>query len=74
MFWWKTHVPFAHLAEPPGLDLGHGQHTTWGWLHKPNEGQAGPHTGWEHVFIELSKQNQKKLKKEIMDKLQIYQR
>ena len=48
-------MTFAHLAEPPGLDLGHGQHPSGGWLHKADEGQAGSHAWREHVFVQLSK-------------------
>ena len=62
-------MTFAHLAEPPGLDLGHGQHPSGGWLHKADEGQTGSHTWREHVFVQLSKKindecvNERTLKK-----------
>ena len=55
LFGWKMYVTFAHLAEPPGLDLGHGQHPSRGWLHKADKGQTGSHTWREHVFVQLSK-------------------
>ena len=62
-------MTFAHLAEPPGLDLGHGQHPSGGWLHKADEGQTGSHAWREHVFVQLSKKkndecvNERTLKK-----------